>query len=338
MKRTSARYGLMLATTWLVVPVTLVAATATTAATSAPRLPEWPQAHSDLAADPGVRFGVLANGMRYAIAHNTTPSKAVSLRLRIGAGSLDESESQQGLAHFLEHMAFRGSTHVPDGEVKNRLERLGLKFGPDINAFTAPTQTVYMFDLPRNDRESLDSAFDILREMCSRLLLDGRSLDAERGVVLAEARLRDTPGYRVSVAQQQLLLHGQLAPQRQPIGSTAVLRAATPQQLREFYQAYYRPERATLLVVGDVDVADIASRIEAQFGDWRNVAPDRPAPAYGAPLQRGATARAYSETGATSGSLLAWVAPYDDAPDTLAHEQHDPVSYTHLTLPTNREV
>jgi len=304
-------------------------------AAAAPQI-SWPQAQSDLPADPAVRFGALANGMRYAITKNATPRKEVSLRLRIGAGSLNENDAQQGLAHFLEHMAFRGSTHIPDGEVKNRLERLGLKFGADINAFTAPTQTVYTFDLPRNDQQSLDSALLILREMCSQLLLKTASLDAERGVVLSEARLRDTPGFRMSVAQQELLMHGQLAPTRMPIGKVAVVQNATAAQLRDFYQTYYRPERATLIVVGDVDIKEMEARIRSQFGDWRNPAPDGPTPNYGAPLQRGTAAAVFAEVGAPSTSLLAWVAPYDATPDTLAHERRDLIEQVALAVLNTR--
>src|ERR1700744_4196364 len=106
----------------------------------------WAQTYSDLPADPDVRYGRLANGMRYAILRNKTPEHQASIRLRIGSGALEESDAQQGLAHFLEHMAFKGSTHVPEGEMIKMLERLGLAFGADTNASTSYDQTVYMFD------------------------------------------------------------------------------------------------------------------------------------------------------------------------------------------------
>ncbi len=113
-----------------------------------------------MAADPAVRFGVLSNGMRYAVMRNATPAGVTALRLRIGSGSLEESDAEQGLAHVLEHMAFRGSTHVKADEMVRILERKGLAFGPDTNAQTGWTQTVYMLDLPRSDADTLDTGTD----------------------------------------------------------------------------------------------------------------------------------------------------------------------------------
>ncbi len=109
----------------------------------------WAQDYLHRPADPAVRFGTLPNGLRYAIMHNETPADGVAMRLRIGSGSLKERTEEQGLAHYLEHMAFRGSTHIADGEVVRMLERQGLRFGPDTNAFTAQDETVYMFTFPR---------------------------------------------------------------------------------------------------------------------------------------------------------------------------------------------
>jgi len=158
---------------------------------------EWVQAASDLAADPAVRFGQLDNGMRYAILRNATPAGQAALRLRIGSGSLQESEDQQGLAHFLEHMAFKGSTHVPQGEMIKILERKGLAFGADTNAETGYGQTVYKLDLPQVDDDTLDTGLMLLRETGSELTLDARAFDAERGVILSEERCatRRTTGH-----------------------------------------------------------------------------------------------------------------------------------------------
>ncbi|MEN9925415.1 MAG: hypothetical protein RL268_1541, partial [Pseudomonadota bacterium] len=118
---------------------------------------KWVQDYTGRKADPAVIFGTLPNGLRYAIMRNTTPSDGVAMRLRFGSGSIQESDEQQGLAHFLEHMAFRGSKNVADGEVVRMLERHGLRFGPDTNAFTAHDQTVYMFNFPKADPASLDT-------------------------------------------------------------------------------------------------------------------------------------------------------------------------------------
>jgi len=225
--------------------------------------PGWPQAHSDLTPDPAVRFGVLANGMRYAIMRNTTPAGQTSLRLRIGSGSLEESDSEQGLAHVLEHMAFRGSTHVPADEMIRILQRKGLAFGPDTNAETEWTQTVFMLDLPHSDRDTLETGLMLMRETAGNLTLDPKALTTERGVVLSEERLRDTPDYRAEKAQIELFLDGQLAAQRFPIGKVEVIRTAPAELLRTFYAANYRPDRATLIAVGDFDPDVMEARIKA---------------------------------------------------------------------------
>src|ERR1700761_630816 len=150
---------------------------------------DWPK--SDVPPDPAVTFGVLPNGMRYAIMHNATPAGSVSVRFRIAAGSMQETDSQRGLAHFLEHMAFRGSAHVADGEIDKSLERLGLRFGADTNASTDQDETIYQFDLPKSDDETVDTVLTYTREIASNLNLDPAAAKTEAGVVNSELALRD---------------------------------------------------------------------------------------------------------------------------------------------------
>src|SRR3569623_1396091 len=151
---------------------------------------KWAQDYTGRKADPAVRFGTLPNGLRYAIMHNETPSDGVAMRMRIGAGALQERDDEQGLAHFIEHMAFRGIDNVADGAVVRMLQRQGLQFGPDTNAFTAQDQTVYMFTFPRADATALDTGLTLFREIGGRLKLAQPAIDAERGVILSEERLR----------------------------------------------------------------------------------------------------------------------------------------------------
>src|ERR1022692_3653591 len=163
------------------------------------KTPDWPQAHSDLKADGAIHFGVLPNGMRYAIMKNATPPGQVSMRLRFDVGSLLERNDQQGLAHFLEHMAFNGSTNVPTrGDMVKDLERLGLAFGADTNAGTGFDATPDQFDLPKSDDQTVDTSLMLLREIAGNLTLDQKAMDDERGVILSEERLRDTPAYRIT--------------------------------------------------------------------------------------------------------------------------------------------
>src|SRR5665213_857781 len=156
-----------LLTRWMLAALTVLALGFAPAFADAPTA--WPQASSDLPADASVRFGTLPNGMRYAIKKNTTPTGGVSLRLRIDAGSLMERDDEQGIAHLLEHMAFRGSAHVADGDTVKTLQSLGLTFGADTNAFTYGTQTVFSFDMPKNDTASVDTAMLLLREIAGEL-------------------------------------------------------------------------------------------------------------------------------------------------------------------------
>jgi zinc protease len=314
-----------------------LAATTLLAATPALAAPTpWPQASSDLPADPGARFGVLPNGMKYAVMRNATPAHAMSLRLRIGSGSLEESDAEQGLAHVLEHMAFKGSTHVPAGDMIKILQRLGLGFGADTNASTGWTQTVYEFDLPRSDHESLDTGLMLMREIASELTLDPKALDSERGVVLSEERLRDTPEYRAQKAQLDLFLHGQLAARRFPIGQVDIIEHAPVSLVRKFYEDNYRPDRATIIAVGDFDPAVIEAEIKTRFSDWREPATPGPNPDLGTVQPRGATVKLVPMPGGSSDVVIAWARPYDASPDTSAKERREVVENLGLAVLNRR--
>jgi zinc protease len=283
----------------------------------------WAQNYAGRPADPAVRFGQLDNGMRYAIQHNATPASHTSLRLLIRSGSLSERDDQRGLAHFLEHMAFRGSTHVPAGDMVRILQRLGLTFGADTNAHTSLDETVYQFDLPRSDADITGTGLMLLREIAGELTLAQSEMDPERGVVLSEERVRDGPDYRRGVAELAFQMEGQLPPRRMPIGQTDILRNAPVSLIRDFYEAEYRPDNATIVAVGDFDVDAMEAAIRARFADWTAKAAKPPKPELGPVLPRGATARTLTAPGTPNGLSLAWVAPYDNAADTLAREQRD---------------
>lgn len=283
----------------------------------------WAQTYVPRAADPAVRFGRLPNGFRYAVMRNGTPSGVTSLRLRIGAGSLQEAPGQEGLAHFLEHMAFKGSAKVPGDAMIKTLERMGLAFGADTNAFTTFDETVYKLDLPQSSSANLATALMLLREQAGELTLSQAAMDPERGVVLSEERLRDTPGYRAGKARVDFLLEGQRAPTRWTIGDPQVLRTAPVSRIRDFYAAWYRPELATLVVVGDLDPAAMEAQIRTQFGDWADKTPS-PAPVdLGEVKPRGPTVRLFSGGGVGPSVQVTWVAPYDDGADTFEHDRND---------------
>jgi zinc protease len=269
----------------------------------------WAQDYVGRKADPDVRFGTLPNGLRYAIMQNETPHDGVAMRMRIGAGSLEERDEEQGLAHFLEHMAFRGSKNVADGDVVHMLERQGLRFGPDTNAFTAQDETVYMFNFPHADATALDTGFNLFREIGERLTIDPKLVDAERGVVLSEERLRDTPPYRSYKANFENSLAGTRGVTRWPIGQVDTIKAATSDRLRRFYRANYRPGNATIIVVGNVDVAAVEQQIKARFSDWKPAGKPDPL-SIGAPKPAGPAAE-YVAPGTIDNLSLTWARPLD---------------------------
>jgi len=283
--------------------------------------PSWPQEKSDLKADPAVQFGTLSNGMRFAIMHNATPPKQAAIRFRLGSGSLDENDNQQGLAHFLEHMAFKGSTNVGEDEMVRILQRKGLAFGPDTNAHTSYGETVYSLDLPQVDADTISTGLKLMRETASELTLDAAAFNRERGVILSEERLRDTPQYRAAMAAMNSLLEGQRVTTRSPIGKTDVIRNAPVDLLRDYYKDYYRPDRATLIVVGDIDPAALEKEIRERFSDWKTTAPNPPEPDLGDLKTKGETFNVIAVPGNTTNVQIAWTRPFEDAPDTVATQR-----------------
>ena len=284
----------------------------------------WAHAQSDIAPDPAVRFGVLPNGMRYALRHNAQPQQAVSVRFTIAFGSLYEDSSEQGLAHAIEHMAFNGSRNVPEGEMVRILERLGLSFGADTNAMTGQRFTTYMLELPNATDGLVDESLFLLRETASELTFSPAALERERGVLLAEWRRGDNFQRRRSEQQLAFLLPGALAAVRMPAGRAEVLETVTRDQLVSLYQRYYRPERATLLMVGDFHVDAIEQKIIDRFGDWRpeGEAGGEPDAAYRPPERSPAASVFVHPDGGDSISVYG-LATYVEVPDTLAQRRAD---------------
>lgn len=228
---------------------------------------ETPFAHlgSDIPADPNVRFGQLENGMRYAIMPNATPTGTAALRLVFNVGSLAEAEHQRGLAHFIEHMAFKGTTNVPEGEMIPLLERYGLAFGPDTNAFTGQEVVGYQLDLPSVDSQVVKTGLFLMRETASEMVFDPDAIDAERGVIRGEMRYRDTPIQRYIMAHYGFLFPDTIVPERSPIGTLDIIESAPREAFIEYYQDFYIPQRALLVVVGDVDPDAVEAMIRDGF-------------------------------------------------------------------------
>ena len=296
----------------------------------------WPQTASDISPDPSVRFGTLANGMRYALKKNATPTGQAAIRFRFDAGSLMETDAQQGLAHFLEHMAFNGSKNVAEGEMIKILERHGLSFGADTNASTDFTQTVYKLDLPKTDDDTVDTSLMLLRETASELTISQEAVDRERGIVLSEERSRDSPGYRVFKQGFGFFLKDQLAPRRLPIGKVEVLKTASRDLIADFYSKYYRPERAVLVVVGDFDLDAMEDKIKTRFGDWQASGPEGSEPDLGKLAKRGLDAKIAVEPGSRTSIEYGWLRPVDLSGDSVAKRRDDLIEQLGLAVVNRR--
>lgn len=226
--------------------------------------PDWPPA-SDLPQDPEVVSGRLANGLRYAVRPNHEPRGRTSVRLLVRAGSLDETEDERGLAHYLEHMAFNGTRHFPADTLAEYFQRHGMSFGGDSNAHTGFEQTVYLLELPRSDAATLQEGLDVLRDFADGMLIDEAEVEKERGIIFAEKRARDSVEFRTMLAEYRFILPDTLPPQRFPIGEAETLQTADATRLREFYRRWYRPDNLAVVVVGEADPAGAVKLIEATF-------------------------------------------------------------------------
>ncbi|MES2337507.1 MAG: insulinase family protein [Pseudomonadota bacterium] len=279
-------------------------------AAAAPRA-SWLHEGSDIPADPAWITGTLPNGLRYAVRRNATPPGTVALRVRIDAGALMESDEQSGWAHLLEHMVFRGTRTRPDGEAVKLWQRLGASFGSDSNASTTLRATTYKLDLPRNDAGSLDEAVGALADMMQNARIDARLLDTERKVVMAERAARITPtSRRIQDAVKPLMYAGLLAEKRELGGTDASLAAATAAGLQGFYDRWYRPERAVVVMVGDADPALLENLVKRKFGGWRSAGSAPAEPAYGSPTEPARRIALVVDPLTSAGLQLAWVTPH----------------------------
>lgn len=231
----------------------------------------WPQDGSDLQPDPGLLFGRLGNGLRYVFMANHEPKNRVALDLNVQAGSLRETDRQRGVAHFLEHMLFNGSTHYPPGTLVAYFQSIGMGFGGDTNAHTGFDETVYNLMLPSGTPAVLTEGFKVLADYARGALLLPSEVDRERGVILAEKLSRDSAAARVSKKQMQFDFAGTLVAERDPIGTEAVLRVADSQLLRSYYDQWYRPENMIVVVVGDMEPKEAVAIMEHHFAGLQGV-------------------------------------------------------------------
>ena len=231
-------------------------------------LSSFAQMAMPLPMDPNVRYGKLDNGMTYYIRHNEKPDNRADFYIAQKVGSVLEEESQRGLAHFLEHMAFNGTTNLPGMTLRNYLQSRGVKFGENLNAGTGIDQTIYMVtNVPTDLPGLVDTCLLILHDWSSFIALEEEEIDNERGVILEEERTTGGANRRVMEKVLPIMYPGSPYGERLPIGTREVIANFTYQDIRDYYHKWYRPDLQGLIIVGDVDVDAIEARIKEMFAD-----------------------------------------------------------------------
>ncbi len=310
----------------MILPVALLGACAKGGGglvTPPPPRPDQAFAASDVTPDPAFHYGRLGNGLRTIVRSNATPAGTAMVRLVMETGSLDEAADSRGYAHFVEHMAFEGSTHVAPGTMVPLLQRAGLTFGADTNAATGFERTVYQLDLPRGDPALLDTALMLMRETASELAFAPAAVERQRGVVLAE--MRDGRGSALADRQgaQRFLYPRATYIQRLPIGTEQGVTLASAAGLRAFWQAHYRPSRTHVVIVGDFSAATMERAVAAHFADWREPATPPPPrqPLGTVDTDRRDLVDIHIDPALTERVTVSRHGPWRDEPDTIANRR-----------------
>ncbi|MEL6625739.1 MAG: insulinase family protein [Bacteroidota bacterium] len=216
--------------------------------------------------DPDVRTGILDNGLTYYIKANKKPEKIAELRLAVNAGSLQETDAQQGLAHFLEHMCFNGTKNFPKNEITNYMESIGSQFGAHVNAYTSFDETVYQLRVPTDEAEKFERGMQILEDWAHNVTMEGEEIDKERGIVIEEWRSRLGAQDRMQEKTIPAIFYNSRYADRLPIGKKEILETFEYEAIRSFYRKWYRTDLMAVVVVGDVDVDEVEQMIKDKFG------------------------------------------------------------------------
>jgi zinc protease len=289
-------------------------AVAQTPATSSPSV----SLSAKLPTDPKVKIGTLSNGLRYYIRQNTRPEKRAELRLVVNAGSVLEPADKVGLAHFIEHTAFNGTQHFAKNDLIKYLESIGVRFGADLNAYTSFDETVYILPIPTDTARIVDQAFTILEDWAHGQVFDPKEVTAERGVVREEWRGRKGAGDRMLTQWLPIAFKGSRYAERLPIGTEASIMSATPEKLRTFYNAWYRPDLMAVIAVGDFDPAAIETKIKQHFSKLKNPANELKRTVYDVPGNTEPLVAIASDKEATGSSVNLIYKMHADSVKTVA--------------------
>jgi len=290
-----------------------------------PPVVAWGHLESDLKPDPQITFGTLANGLRYIVLPNPEPPERTSLRLYVDAGSLMETEEQRGLAHFIEHMAFNGTTNFPGGKMVEYFQRLGMSFGGDTNAHTSFKETVYKLELPKPDEKMLREGMRLFRDYADGMLMSQEEIEKERGVILKEKLGRDSPESRTMEVAFDFALPESIISKRLPIGTREVIKGADRKVFMDYYKKWYTSDRMIIVAVGAVEPQTIVPLIEEYFSSMKRPEPGVKDPDLGKLSDgRGIITKVHYEKEASSTDIgIESVQPWKHFPDTSIARLND---------------
>lgn len=228
---------------------------------------QQPDLNQKMPVDPTVKIGKLSNGLTYYLKQNKKPEKRLLLQLAINAGSVNENDSQQGLAHFMEHMCFNGTKTWKGNDLVDMLETMGVRFGDGLNAYTSYDQTIYILEIPTDNRDNVDKGFQVMEEWAHEVSMEDAEIEKERGVILEERRLGLGADERMRLKYEPVILKGSRYAERFIIGKEEVLKTFPPDTLRSFYHSWYRPDNMALVVVGDIDPIELEKELRSHFSE-----------------------------------------------------------------------
>jgi zinc protease len=288
--------------------------------------------------DPNVKTGKLKNGLTYFIRKNAKPENKVDLRLVINAGSILENDDQRGLAHFMEHMCFNGTKRFPKNKLVDYLQSIGVKFGQHLNAYTSFDETVYFLPIPSDDAAKLENGFNIIEDWAFNAVLTPEEIDKERGVVLEEYRLGLGADKRMMDRYLPKMMYKSHYAERLPIGKKEILENFKYEKVINFYKDWYRPNLMSVIVVGDIDVAEMEKKIQDHFGKYQNPKNEKPRKVFDVPNHKETFVAIESDKEASSTEVQLMYKDYG-APKktvTIADYREDLVESLFTTLLNNR--
>ncbi|MGD8330367.1 MAG: insulinase family protein [Acidobacteriota bacterium] len=287
---------------------------------------------AEMPVDPAVRTGNFDNGLTYYIRANRRPENRAEVRLVVNAGSVLEDDDQRGMAHLLEHMAFNGTEHFEKHELVEFMESIGMRLGPDVNAYTSFDETVYMLQVPTDDSEYLATAFQIMEDWSHAVTLDDAEIDAERGVVVEEWRLGQGASARMNEQQFPIIFKDSQYAERLPIGTEESIQTASHEAIRRFYHDWYRPDLMAVIAVGDFDPDQVELLMRQHFAGLAPAADPRPRTMYQVPDQPGTDFAIATDPEAPNTSVAVFYRMDTEEEGTLGDYRRSLVEFLYNTM------